>query len=223
MNFNVIPTDKFKKEAKRLIHKFPSLKNELRELTKILRETPATGKSLGNQVYKIRLAIKSKGKGKSGGGRVITYVVTENKEIFNPAYLIEGKNDGKYLWTHAGITAGWLKEFMRDVNSPRFRFNDFFIGSEEWKIDKLLNLAFDLKVDNLFNVDAHSGGFDLWAGPFWVRPSVFNDHPIEGLNQIVGHTPHKKIRIENLEKAIHHFTDCLWDDYDDVLILDIEV
>ena len=82
MNFNVIPTDKFKKEAKRLIHKFPSLKNELRELTKILRETPATGKSLGNQVYKIRLAIKSKGKGKSGGGRVITYVVTENKEIY---------------------------------------------------------------------------------------------------------------------------------------------
>ena len=43
MNFNVIPTDKFKKEAKKLIRKFPSLKNELRELTKILRETPATG------------------------------------------------------------------------------------------------------------------------------------------------------------------------------------
>ncbi len=82
MNFNVIPTDKFKKEAKKLIRKFPSLKNELRELTKILSETPATGKSLGNQVYKIRLAIKSKGKGKSGGGRVITYVVTENKEIY---------------------------------------------------------------------------------------------------------------------------------------------
>lgn len=150
-------------------------------------------------------------------------IFTDNKEIFNPAYLIEGKNDQKYLWTHAGVTAGWLKEFMRDVNSPRFRFTDFFIGSEGWKIDKLINLAFDLKVDNLFNVDSHSGGFDLWAGPFWVRPSVFNDHPIEGLNQIVGHTPHKEIRREDLGKAIHHFTDCLWDDYDDVLILDIEV
>ena len=36
MNFNVIPSDKFKKEAKRLIRKFPSLKAELRELSNAL-------------------------------------------------------------------------------------------------------------------------------------------------------------------------------------------
>ena len=82
MSFNVIPTDKFKKEAKRLIRKYPSLKEELRELSHILSQNPTTGKSLGNQVYKIRLAIKSKGKGKSGGGRVITYLLTENKEVY---------------------------------------------------------------------------------------------------------------------------------------------
>lgn len=149
-------------------------------------------------------------------------IFDENKEIFNPSYLIECKEE-KYLWTHAGITAGWLKEFMRDVNSPRFRLNDFFIGSESWKIDKLINLAFQLRVDNLFNVDPHSGGFDLWAGPFWVRPIIFNDHPIEGLNQIVGHTPHKEIRKEDCGKAIHYFTDCLWDDYDEVLVLNLDV
>ena len=33
-------------------------------------------------IYKIRLAIKSKGKGKSGGARVITYVLTDNNEIY---------------------------------------------------------------------------------------------------------------------------------------------
>lgn len=37
---------------------------------------------MGNDTYKIRMAIKSKGKGKSGGGRVITYVVKENKEVY---------------------------------------------------------------------------------------------------------------------------------------------
>ena len=82
MSFNVIPSDKFKKEAKRLIRKFPSLKAELRELSNILSESPETGKSLGNGTYKIRLAIKSKGKGKSGGARVITYLVTENEEVY---------------------------------------------------------------------------------------------------------------------------------------------
>lgn len=82
MSFSVIPSDKFKKEAKRLIKKFPSLKQELAELSAILQKAPETGTSLGNDTYKIRIAIKSKGKGKSGGARVITYVVTDNKEVY---------------------------------------------------------------------------------------------------------------------------------------------
>ena len=82
MNFSVIPSDKFKKEAKRLIKKFPSLKQELADLSTILTNEPETGTPLGNDTYKIRLAIKSKGKGKSGGGRVITYAVTDNKEVY---------------------------------------------------------------------------------------------------------------------------------------------
>ena len=82
MNFSVIPIDKFKKEAKRLIRKYPSLKKELIELGTILQANPTTGTSLGNNTFKIRIAIKSKGAGKSGGARVITYTVTENKEIY---------------------------------------------------------------------------------------------------------------------------------------------
>lgn len=82
MSFSVIPSDKFKKEAKRLIRKFSSLKDELRELSKTLGDHPRTGKPLGSDTYKIRVAIKSKAKGKSGGARVITYLVTENKEVY---------------------------------------------------------------------------------------------------------------------------------------------
>ena len=82
MNFKIIPTDKFKKEAKRLTRKFPSLKDELGDLGNILTKNPEYGKPLGNNVYKIRIAIKSKGKGKSGGGRVITYLITEQKEVY---------------------------------------------------------------------------------------------------------------------------------------------
>ncbi len=64
MNFSVIPSDKFKREAKRLIKKFPSLKQELAGLSAILEKEPETGTSLGNDTYKIRIAVKSKGKGK---------------------------------------------------------------------------------------------------------------------------------------------------------------
>lgn len=48
----------------------------------ILENEPKTGTPLGSDIYKIRLAVKSKGKGKSGGARVITYLVTNNKEIY---------------------------------------------------------------------------------------------------------------------------------------------
>jgi mRNA-degrading endonuclease RelE of RelBE toxin-antitoxin system len=82
MNYSVIPTGRFKKEAKRLVRKYPSLKHELSDLSAELEKDPEIGTALGNETYKIRVAIRSKGKGKSGGARVITYVVTENKEVY---------------------------------------------------------------------------------------------------------------------------------------------
>ena len=40
-----------------------------------------SGTPLGNNCYKIRLSITSKGKGKSGGARVITYVAVIKETI----------------------------------------------------------------------------------------------------------------------------------------------
>ena len=79
MNYKVKSIDIFEKQAKRLIKKYPSLKNELLELVKHLKENPQQGTAIGKSCYKIRIAIASKGKGKSGGARVITnFVVTDN-------------------------------------------------------------------------------------------------------------------------------------------------
>lgn len=82
MNYNVVPTEKFKKEAKRLIKKYPSLKSELHNLSKLLSTHPDSGTPLGHNSFKIRIAIASKNKGKSGGARVITYMITENEEVY---------------------------------------------------------------------------------------------------------------------------------------------
>ena|ERR1700722_14489798 len=67
----------FQKELKGLQKKYPSLKADFAALLDKLESEPFTGTPLGNNAYKIRLAIKSKGKGKSGGARVISYVETE--------------------------------------------------------------------------------------------------------------------------------------------------
>lgn len=82
MNYRVIPTPTFVKDAKRLVKKYPSLKQELQSLNQALSSTPDMGKSLGGNLYKIRIAIASKGKGKSGGARVVSYWVSQAGEVY---------------------------------------------------------------------------------------------------------------------------------------------
>jgi mRNA-degrading endonuclease RelE of RelBE toxin-antitoxin system len=75
MNCRIVAIDNFRREAKRLVKKFPSLKDELFGLEQLLLQDPRSGVEITENTYKIRLAVKSKGKGKSGGMRVMTHVV----------------------------------------------------------------------------------------------------------------------------------------------------
>lgn len=82
MNFDVKTIPFFDRQVKRLARKFPSIKLELAELARQLRENPEQGKGIGRSCYKIRLPVRSKGKGKSGGARVITHVHVVGKNVY---------------------------------------------------------------------------------------------------------------------------------------------
>ncbi|MCF8372908.1 MAG: type II toxin-antitoxin system RelE/ParE family toxin [Bacteroidales bacterium] len=84
MSFNIIVTESFKKQAKGIAKKHHSLKSDLEKLVDSLEENPTQGEPLGKDCYKVRIAITSKGKGKSGGSRVITCV----KIMHQTAYLL---------------------------------------------------------------------------------------------------------------------------------------
>lgn len=51
------------------------MKEDYKTFLKELRENPFMGTPLGKKLRKVRFAIASKGKGKSGGARVITHTV----------------------------------------------------------------------------------------------------------------------------------------------------
>lgn len=77
-------TQTFDKGYKHLLKKYASLPADLLRLRDELTENQEIGVSLGSGFRKIRLAVKSKGKGKSGGVRVITLHLladTTNKQI----------------------------------------------------------------------------------------------------------------------------------------------
>ena len=82
MNYKVKTIPNFDKALKRLAKKYASLKAEYISLIDSLEMEPKQGVNLGNNYYKIRLAIASKNKGKSAGARVVTHVLIRDKTFF---------------------------------------------------------------------------------------------------------------------------------------------
>ncbi len=82
MSYNIIAVPTFRKELKRLVKKYNSLKKEIAALFESLEDNPVQGTPLGRNCYKIRLSISSKGKGKSGGARLITNIVIAEETVY---------------------------------------------------------------------------------------------------------------------------------------------
>lgn len=82
MSFEVLTIPLFEKQLKSLVKKYPSLKQEFAVLIESLEINPKQGQALGNECYKIRLAIRSKRSGKSGGARLITHIVFIKKVVY---------------------------------------------------------------------------------------------------------------------------------------------
>ena len=82
MSFEVLYTDNFEHRLKKLAKKYRSVKNDLEKLITALEKDPKQGTPIGKDCYKIRLAVTSKGKGKSGGARVITHLQVAGNLVY---------------------------------------------------------------------------------------------------------------------------------------------
>jgi len=82
MSYNLIAIPPFDRQLKRLVKKYPSLKKEYKDLLDDLEQNPLIGTPLGKSCFKIRISISSKGKGKSGGARVITNFAVTEQTVF---------------------------------------------------------------------------------------------------------------------------------------------
>ncbi len=82
MGFQVKPITAFRRNIKQLSKKYRSLPDDVNALVQELRLAPQLGTPIGHGCYKIRLAIASKGAGKRGGARVITYVQVVGETVF---------------------------------------------------------------------------------------------------------------------------------------------
>ena len=109
-NITVSVSDDFAKEAKRLAKKYPSFKQDYKEFLESIKNNPLQGDKITKNIRKIRMAIKSKGKGKSGGARVITFnILTDVQNGQVVLLLIYDKEDASTVKTYV------VKQIVRDL------------------------------------------------------------------------------------------------------------
>lgn len=91
MNYKIESSASFDKEAKRLQKHYASFKEDYLKLLDELEQNPQLGTDLGGGLRKLRMKITSKGKGKSGGARVITFtlVVSQQDAVLNLLYIYD--------------------------------------------------------------------------------------------------------------------------------------
>lgn len=106
MSYSIELSSNFKKEAKRLTKKYPSLKTELAQLFTELEENPTIGTPLGNDIFKIRFAVASKNKGKSAGARVLSFVKVTQTTVLLFSIYNKGEVDS--------LTDKEIKELIKD-------------------------------------------------------------------------------------------------------------
>lgn len=89
MSYKVKTVSSFDREAKNISRKHPSIKSDIAKLISNLEENPRLGADLGQNIYKIRLAVSDTDKGKSGGARVITCVVVVSETVILAEIYLE--------------------------------------------------------------------------------------------------------------------------------------
>ena len=109
-NITISVSDDFAREVKRLAKKYRSFKNDYAEFLKSIKENPLQGDEITKNIRKIRMAIKAKGKGKSGGARVITFNIltdVENGQVV--LLLLYDKEDA------STVKVNVVKQLVRDM------------------------------------------------------------------------------------------------------------
>ena len=109
-NITISVSDDFAKEAKRLAKKYPSFKQDYKDFLESIKDNPLQGDEITKNIRKIRMAIKAKGKGKSGGARVITFNILTDIENGHVVFLLlYDKEDA------STVKVNVVKQLVRDM------------------------------------------------------------------------------------------------------------
>ena len=110
VTFEYLP--EFERRAKALAKKYRSFVDDYNTFLDELERNPFGGTPLGGNTYKHRMAIASKGKGKSGGVRVITYNLKQkDADVTITLMSIYDKAE------ISNITDAYLRQLVKEIEN----------------------------------------------------------------------------------------------------------
>ena len=122
MKLEIIRSEYFTKEFKRLAKRYRSLVDDYEALLKSLKSNPMQGVEIAPNIRKIRMAVSSKGRGKSGGARVITFnalVSEQDGKVY--LLLIYDKSDTP------NVKLKVVQDIVTELNLQKFNKNIAFL------------------------------------------------------------------------------------------------
>lgn len=129
-------------------------------------------------------------------------LLEDNRHLFQFAY-----QEGRTLYTHAGITNSWWEEdFMPHVDKSELSYTDGILN-----IADLINNADDKQLKVLSQVGYSRGGYNANGGIFWEDKYNTSLDPLRGFSQVVGHSRVPHVMTYNIDEDTHiTFCDCLF-------------
>lgn len=123
-----------------------------------------------------------------------------NRDLFEFGY-----QNGKYLFTHAGISNGWFNKYNR-------LFDSFGLNSDFSNFGEVLNkVGQDIGLIPIFeNTSKFRGGSDEYGSSLWSDKNELYDDYLIGVHQIVGHNKFQDIMKFGDDDSSITFIDCLW-------------
>ena len=111
MNFEIQTSSYFDAEAKRLAKRHRSFIDDLQDFRDSILKNPYQGTEFSPGIRKVRLTIGSKGRGKSGGARVITFTyLVDEKDGVVILLLLYDKADA------SSIKMNVVRQIIKDLD-----------------------------------------------------------------------------------------------------------
>lgn len=134
-------------------------------------------------------------------------IFDNNAKLFNPIYI-----DNNYIFTHAGITNGWI-----DYIKEKYYIKDINIDN----IYDIVNIVYKSDKDDCNIASFRRGGRSRFAGILWSDIEDLYEDAWTGYNQVVGHNRVNVGTVIKNDNYAVYMSDHFDTDQNKLLVLDI--